>query len=109
MYRGQFSQKKPNPVKTGTFKKGATASAPATKLTSKKVIKKMIKPKKHTNTINSLCIKRINYVEEEGEKVIHVYFYDNLYGMCLDYVAPANSTDTQDTLAQKTNIRPDLA
>ena len=103
MFRSQFSQKKSTPVKTGTFRRGAVASAPMTRGTAMRVEKIAGKPRMHTRTINTLCIRSINYKEEivmdpethepTTEKVIHVYFYDNIEGMTLDYVSATSEED----------------
>ena len=48
MFRSQFSKKTPNPVRTGNFKKGATAAAPTSKPATRtvkaapKVVKKAL-------------------------------------------------------------------
>ena len=102
MFRSQFSKKAQNTVKTGNFKKGAVASAPSSKVVPKKAVKKLLKPKCHAGMINTLNVRSINYEEipangdEPAKKIVHIYFYDNLAGNSLDYVAPATQPGDQD-------------
>ena len=106
MFRNQFSRKPQNQVKTGNFKKGAVAAAPTSKAKVTKAAPKVIKKgpsiaKCHARTVNSLCIRSMNYEEipangdDPAKKVIHIYFYDNLASMPLDYVAPSEDQDSE--------------
>ena len=94
MFRSQFSKKTPNPVRTGNFKKGATAAAPASKPATRtvkaapKIVKKALSvARSHERTINNSNIRRVDFEVENDKPVVHIYFYDNLQSMSLDYVA----------------------
>ena len=120
MFRSQFSKKTPNPVRTGNFKKGATAAAPASKPATRtvkaapKVVKKALSiAKSHAGSINNSNIRMMNYSvspvgEGEGneepigvKKTIHIYFYDNLQSFPLDYV----KTSEEESVAPGFNMR----
>lgn len=109
MFRSQFSKKTSNPVRTGNFKKGATATAPASKPATKvvkaapKIVKKALSiARSHAGTINSSNIRRIDFEVEDNKPVVHIYFYDNLQGFSLDYVA----ADTTGEEAGDANVAP---
>ena len=109
MFRSQFSKKTPNPVRTGNFKKGATAAAPASKPATKavkaapKIVKKALSiARSHAGTVNSSNIRRVDFEVEDDKPVVHIYFYDNLQGFPLDYVA-ANTTGEE---AGDANVAP---
>ena len=100
MFRSQFSKKTPNPVRTGNFKKGATAAAPASKPATKavkaapKIVKKALSiARSHAGTVNSSNIRRVDFEVENDKPVVHIYFYDNLQGFPLDYVAASTTGD----------------
>ena len=109
MFRSQFSKKTPNPVRTGNFKKGATAAAPASKPATRtvkaapKIVKKALSvARSHERTINNSNIRRVDFEVENDKPVVHIYFYDNLQSMSLDYVA----ADTTGNEAGDANVAP---